>query len=322
MSKKVLSISIAAYNAEKTLEKAVSSCIVKNDEMLDKLDIIIVNDGSKDNTYQLARRLANKFPCIQIINKPNGGYGSTVNAAVKIAKGKYFKLLDADDWYDTDNLLKLLFELEKIDSDMIVTNYTEVRDNKKLLISYRKRVETCKNIMELSEHFSMHAIMYKTKILKDRNIKLSEGILYTDVEFVTYPMVYINSITFYPYNLYQYSLHGEGQSVAINSRIKHIADAEKVVTSIDQYLNNLRCEMDIKNIVKNKMADACKFYINGLLLEGNSSSKEKLIMFDRYLKKNWKYVYKECSNKTIFLLRRTNYLGYTLCGIILKRILK
>ena len=108
MVDKLLSISIAAYNAEKTLEKAVLSCIVEDKEMLEKLDIIIVNDGSEDGTYQISKMLMSKYNNVRIIDKPNGGYGSTVNAAIEIALGKYFKLLDSDDWYDTDNLLKLL----------------------------------------------------------------------------------------------------------------------------------------------------------------------------------------------------------------------
>lgn len=322
MSEKLLSISIAAYNAEKTLEKAVSSCIVDDDEQLEKLDIIIVNDGSKDGTHELAESLRNKFPCVRVIDKINGGYGSTVNAAIKIAEGKYFKLLDADDWYDTDNLLKLLYELEKTDSDMVVTNYTEVRTKRNNIILYRTQKEICNNIEELSEHFSMHAVMYKTEILRNNNIRLQEGISYTDTEFVLYPLIYVKTISFYPYNIYQYSLYGEGQSVSINSRIKHIADAEMIVNRLEQYFNNISDDMCIYNVVKNKMVDACKFYINSLLLASNKESKKRLKEFDYHLKKKWSYVYKECTNVTIKFLRNTNYLGYRLCGLILKRSLK
>lgn len=322
MSEKLLSISIAAYNAETTLEKAVSSCIVDDDRMLEKLDIIIVNDGSEDGTYQLARKLQNKFPSIRIVDKLNGGYGSTVNAAMEIAEGKYFKLLDADDWYDTENLLKLLYELDNIDSDMIITNYTEIRTKGKTLISYRLKKEICHNIAELTDHFSMHAVMYKTEILRNNNIRLQEGISYTDTEFVAYPLLYIKTVAFYPYNIYQYSLYGEEQSVSIQSRIKHISDAEMVVTKLEQYLKNLSNERYISEVVKNKMIDASKFYINSLILTGNKESKKKLKSFDGYLKKNWNYIYKKCASKTIIFLRVTNYLGYEICRLILKRTLK
>ena len=321
MPEKLLSISIAAYNAEKTLEKAVSSCIVNDNKQLEKLDIIIVNDGSKDGTHELAHNLKDKFPCVRVIDKINGGYGSTVNAAIKIAEGKYFKLLDADDWYDTDNLLKLLHELEKTDSDMVVTSYTEVRTKRKDIILYRTQKEICDNLEELSEHFSMHAVMYKTEILRNNNIRLQEGISYTDTEFVLYPLVYVKTISFYPYNIYQYSLYGEGQSVSINSRIKHIADAEMIVNGLEQYFSNINDD-NIYNVAKNKMVDASKFYINSLLLANNKESKKRLKEFDYHLKKKWSYVYKGCTNRTIKFLRITNYLGYGLCGLILRRRLK
>lgn len=322
MAGKLLTISIAAYNAEKTLEKAVVSCIVDDNKLLEKLDIIIVNDGSKDSTYQLAEKLKNRFPSVRIINKNNGGYGSTVNAAIKVAEGKYFKLLDADDCYDTENLSKLLCELENTESDMVVTNYTEVRDTGKVLISYRQKKEICKNIEELSDHFSMHAVMYKTEILQNNNIRLQEGILYTDTEFVAYPLVFVNSITFYPYNIYQYSLYGEGQSVSINSRIKHISDAEMIITNFERYINDLSGKMEISKVVSNKLADASKFYINSLLLASNKDAKQKIKEFDCRLKNNWNYIYNECSNRTIRLLRITNYFGYGICGLILKRNIK
>lgn len=322
MEEKLLSISIASYNAQKTLERAVSSCIVADKKMLEKLDIIIVNDGSKDNTYQIAEDLKNKFLSVRVVHKANGGYGSTVNAAINVAKGKYFKLLDADDWYNTDDFLKLLYELENTDSDMVITNYTEVKNKEKCLITYRDNIETYKDMENLSEHFSMHAVMYKTEILKRNNIKLDENILYTDTEFVAYPLMFVNSVTFFPYNIYQYSLHGEGQSVAIDSRIKHIKDAEIIVNSLEMYIERMNSKKTINDVYWNKLVDASKFYINSLLLAGNKESKEKLKEFDKYLKMHWQYVYKNSFNIIIKVLRNTNYVGYGICGFVLKKTLK
>ena len=107
--KKNLTISIAAYNVENYLEKTLDSLIIDN---LDKLEVLIVNDGSKDNTKKIAQKYCKKYPnSIKLIDKENGGYGSTINAGIKEATGKYFKQLDGDDWYNTENLNRLVEDI-------------------------------------------------------------------------------------------------------------------------------------------------------------------------------------------------------------------
>ena len=107
-SEKLLTISIAAYNVESSLERTLSS-VECGEELLSLLDIIIVDDGSSDGTPQIAERFVSKHPdSVRLIRKANGGYGSTVNAAVKASRGLYFKLLDGDDTFDTAGLEALL----------------------------------------------------------------------------------------------------------------------------------------------------------------------------------------------------------------------
>ena len=97
--KKILSVSIASYNVEKILSQTLDSCLVP--EIMDKLEVIVVNDGSKDGTAAVAEEYVKKAPeTFVLINKENGGYGSTVNAGIQAATGKYFRLLDGDDWFD------------------------------------------------------------------------------------------------------------------------------------------------------------------------------------------------------------------------------
>ena len=118
---KVLTISIAAYNVEKFLKKTLDSLIIENMELL---EVLIVNDGSKDNTLQIARKYEEQYPnTFKVIDKENGGYGSTINEGIKYATGKYFKQLDGDDWYDTKNLNQFCLKLKQIDTDMIYTPY-------------------------------------------------------------------------------------------------------------------------------------------------------------------------------------------------------
>ena len=119
--KKLLTVSVAAYNAEKTLGETLSSLAAVSD-LMDLMDVIIVDDGSEDGTGKIADSFASRFPdSVRVVCKSNGGYGSTVNTAVGIAEGRYFKLLDADDSFDGEGLRTLLKYLRTTDADLVVT---------------------------------------------------------------------------------------------------------------------------------------------------------------------------------------------------------
>lgn len=103
--KKILSVCIPTYNMEALLGRCLNSFIVDKNYM-NQLEIIIVNDGSKDNSSRIAHEYANKYPdTFVVVDKPNGNYGSCINAALKVATGYYFRICDADDRYENSNLV-------------------------------------------------------------------------------------------------------------------------------------------------------------------------------------------------------------------------
>ena len=125
---KILTISIAAYNAEKDISNCLNSLI--NSKEFSKLDIIVVNDGSTDQTVEITNKYVEKYKqSIRLINKENGGHGSTINTSIKHAKGKYYKILDSDDWVNSENLNRLVAFLEKTDTDMVLNPYDEIEYN-------------------------------------------------------------------------------------------------------------------------------------------------------------------------------------------------
>ena len=122
---KTLSISIAAYNAEKWLSKCLDSFCVP--DVMDYLDVIIVNDGSSDGTSEVACKYITAYPdTFRLINKDNGGHGSTINASIPNAIGKYYKIVDADDWVENDGLIDLINKLNSIDADVVYSPYYKV----------------------------------------------------------------------------------------------------------------------------------------------------------------------------------------------------
>ena len=122
---KILTITVPSYNAENYLLETIPTMLSISN--IEKLEIIIVNDGSKDNTLAVAQNLKQNYPnTIVIVDKENGGHGSTINAGIKIATGKYFKVIDADDWVESNNLEQLIEYLSECNDDEVISPFIKV----------------------------------------------------------------------------------------------------------------------------------------------------------------------------------------------------
>ena len=124
---KILTITVPAYNVEKFLEKTLDSSLVK--EILDEIEVLVVDDGSGDGTAAIGRKYQERYPgSFRLISKENGGHGSTINRGIQEARGKYFKLVDGDDWVDNSGLRELNRRLRTCEADYVFTNYYVVND--------------------------------------------------------------------------------------------------------------------------------------------------------------------------------------------------
>ena len=219
---KLLTLAISAYNMQEYLGKCLDS--VTRPDIPDTLEVIIVNDGSKDKTSEIAHQYEKRFNSIvRVIDKENGHYGSCINKALEVATGKYFRPLDADDWMNTDALVSLLSLLENNDNDLIVTTHTNYLDNNRvnhikipdsIIVNKQYDLNTLDFQKEKIDCFlKMHTMTYKTSILKNMSLKLSTGISYTDSEYCMFPLDKANSVIFYNLDLYQYNLSREGQTM-------------------------------------------------------------------------------------------------------------
>lgn len=228
---KLLTIVIPTYNMELYLNRCLDSLVLlANKEMFKMLQVLVINDGSKDNSLGIAKKYEEKYPTIfTVIDKENGNYGSCVNKGLELAKGKYFRILDADDWVVTDQLEKFILQLEKVEADLVLTNYSFVSQNGKQLVSMREasygKEYMIDNFDFHTTHndmmFRMHAVTYKTSLLKNINLKLQSGISYTDAEYCYYPFVKASTMMFLNLDLYQYFIGREGQTVSKESMIKN-----------------------------------------------------------------------------------------------------
>ena len=233
-SGKILSIVIPTYNMEKYLPVCLDS--VTDELVSDRLEVIVVNDGSTDGSLDIIRRYEQKRPdLIKVIDKANGHYGSCVNAGLGIATGKYFKILDADDWFDTSALVEFLQKLETCDTDLVITlRVDEIFDKDKKVDEIKhsfcsvfkdhvyRTDEFYIRTHAYEAEFGMNGMAYKTSLLKEMNFRLLEGINYTDTLYCFLPYSRVRDFIVYDLYLYHYRMGREGQSVDEENVGKHV----------------------------------------------------------------------------------------------------
>lgn len=227
---------------EAYIEKCISSLIIPE---FSDVEVLVVNDGSKDRSSLLAHSFEMKYPeSIRVIDKPNGNYGSCINAALPLASARYVKILDADDTFSTDDFSELVKELPKLDDDLILTSFVVVDEN-----NNETRRNSIKNWGEpidvsisgndlfriLSSNFAaMHNIIYNRRIFERLHYSQSEGISYTDSEWATIPISYCRSLRFKDIYLYRYLIGREGQTMDPVQYINRYDHVIKVLDKISQ----------------------------------------------------------------------------------------
>lgn len=286
------------------LRKCLNSLLIKENFYL--LDVIIVNDGSTDKSINIAKEYVNKYPTVfRIIDKPNGNYGSCVNIGLKNAKGKYIKVLDADDWFNSHALELILSKIQDINDDVIITDavYSTNGVEKKMdsisLPPYKHLQMSSFLLSHTMLNIQMHQVMYKTKMLHSIDYYQSEGISYTDQEWIFLPIALSETFYYVPISLYVYLLGREGQTMDKNILIKNISHTEKgVIKMVDDYKRYYKLLLPKQEkYLKRKICGRIN-YIYRTYLFNKKLQESDLIKFDTLLKTNCMSIYK-CAEKII-----------------------
>jgi len=238
---KILTICVPSYNMQDYLHKCVDSILAAHVD--DDLEIIIVNDGSKDHTIDIANEYKEKYPdTVVVIDKENGQYGSCVNAALRIARGKYFRIVDADDWVDSAALASFVNTLRNVDADCFVTRFvTHDRMTRQTKVN-KLDVPAWNTLLKVSDIkidnrlTYMHQLTWRQALLHDMNYSQTEGIYYTDSEYAFLPFANAASIYFCDLNVYQYQFGREGQSMGMEMH-KMISHKQKLYERAKTYLS-------------------------------------------------------------------------------------
>ena len=227
---KTLSISVAAFNAEKWIEQCLDSFCIP--EIIDDIEVLVINDGSTDHTKEYAQKYVSRYPnSFRLINKINGGHGSTINTGIKAASGKYFKLVDADDWVEREGIIDLVKKAECCTADAIISPYYKFfitgKDLQLQKVFYNEFKKSCYidheiEIEKVAEdcEFGLHTLTFRTSLLKENFTKITENCFYVDMEYDAFYSCYISKALISDVPVYVYRLGNDGQSIALKNMIK------------------------------------------------------------------------------------------------------
>lgn len=288
---KLLSFAIPCYNSAAYMEKCIESVLIGGDDV----EVIIVDDGStKDNTLEIAKRYEEKYPnIVKAVHQENGGHGQAVNTGLANATGKYFKVVDSDDWVDARSYRKILSELRRFEEDnepdMVIANYVyeKVGAKRKKVVHYDNvfPVEKMFNWDEMIGHFKidqyilMHSVIYKTEVLRKCGLELPKHTFYVDNIFVFEPLPYVNKMYYINTNFYRYFIGRDDQSVNEKVMIGRIDQQLRVnKRMIDSFLKlnpqNKNCRMYMRNYLRIMMEISSIFLIISGTKEDLAKKKE------------------------------------------------
>ena len=245
MKHKLLTVVIPTYNMEKYLGKCLNSLLIHNTELQSLLEVLIINDGSTDHSPEIGHKYEKHYPhMFKVVDKSNGNYGSCVNRGVLEASGKYIKILDADDQFDTEALEWLLQGLININSDLIITNYVTVDENGNVTgeIKYDipiNEILPSSDLSKIGKDIAMHAVTYRTDMLRKMQYRQTEGISYTDQEWIFKPMSAVRSFVYYDKSLYRYLIGRQGQTMDLTALAKNMHQNLIVLENNINYYNKL-----------------------------------------------------------------------------------
>ncbi len=304
---KLLSVTVPCYNSQEYIEKAINSLLPGGEEV----EILIVDDGSADRTAEIADQYMERYPeMIRAIHQPNGGHGDAVMTGLKNATGLYYKVVDSDDWVDTEALrriLNLLRDLKDQSVDMLISNYVydKVGVKHKHTVSYRhvlpqNRVFGWEEIgrFQKGQYLLMHSVIYRTELLRESGLTLPKHTFYVDELYVYHPLPWVTKVYYLDTDLYHYYIGREDQSVQEKILLKRI----------DQYLlvNRLLVSgVDPYSVTSKKLRQYMLNFLEIitvassalLMIPGTEESERKKTELWEYIQKTNPRVYQELRHR-------------------------
>ena len=211
---KLITFTVPCYNSAAYMDRCIETLLPAGPEA----EIILVDDGSKDETGAIADAWAEKYPdIIRVIHQENGGHGEGVNQGIRNAQGLYFKVVDSDDWLDGESLARVMEKLREFAAmpepvDLLLCNYVyeHTVDNTSHTVRYTgvlpaDRLFTWADIGRFppSQNILMHSVIYRTEILRACGLRLPKHTFYVDNIFVYLPLPHCKKLYYMDLDLYR-----------------------------------------------------------------------------------------------------------------------
>jgi glycosyltransferase involved in cell wall biosynthesis len=332
---KLLTISIAAYNVADYIKETLES--LTHSDIVDLLEVLIIDDGGKDDTLAIASEYAIRYPKTFIpVHKKNGGYGSTVNYAVKHASGKYIKLLDGDDYFSPDGLRDFLDVCRKTDADMIFSNCSMVGFGQNQIESakgntlegdyelypYLHELHNSKISSKQAANLKLPAMWgyaFKTDIVRSSFVALPGSTLYTDQLFVVRAMANVKTVAICGTVLYNWRFGNDGQSSSTASIRRHTNDFKRVIDELLNYVDGLSNDASGYDLCRKR---ALHYYVSNFTWVTRLKKNIPNYLFARDWDKEIREMHPKLHadaakiSKRIWLLRKTAFLSFFISDLL------
>lgn len=285
-----LSIIVPIYGVEKYVRKCILSIIEQDDNLFNETELIIVNDGTKDNSIAKIQDIVDKFDNIKLINQKNQGLSVARNNGMAIAKGDYIWFIDSDDWISKESIKVLKPHLNR-NNDIIVIGANWISDKTNTVSNiYSNEIETLSGREAYKKHFEQVSTsvlaIYRKKFLQKNNLFFFPEILHEDNEFCPKASYLSDMSTYLPYVLYfvRCTKHDGHKSITMSVNSKRAFDILKVASLIASFSKNQVRESYVKTSLDNQI---CVDINNALeiisLCDKCEQSKFNYIFKNRYL---------------------------------------
>jgi glycosyltransferase involved in cell wall biosynthesis len=306
----ILSIVVAAYNVENSIQKCLLSCLEQDIPIID-YEIIVINDGSKDNTQQIVESLSSKIPNLKLINKKNGGLGTARNAGIQNSSGEFIWMIDGDDYIEENILSQILSKIKINDLDALSLNYNIVDDNYTITIPCANELKLKKEVLSGPKFYKDNYeksytwfYIFKKSLFKNSNILFKERINMQDSEILPKLMFHIQRISFLEKACYFYVQHPDSftNSNSGEKRFKYFESIMEVNESLNNFmLNEAKDNLDLMTGVKFKIESLNQVVFNHLVFFKYES--DYLIKIINLLKKNDFYPLKYSPSEKLKILK-------------------
>ena len=313
---KLITFAVPSYNSAAYMQRCIDTLLAAGEEA----EIIIVNDGSKDRTGEIADDYARRYPTIvRAVHKENGGHGSGVNKGLELATGLYYKVVDSDDWLDEAALKKLMDTLrahvaEGVEADMYIVNfiYDHVSDGTQYVTEYSKKLPVERffgwNEMKpfrLWKVFMMHSLIHKTEALRRCGIRLPEHTFYVDNIYVYQPLPYMEKLYYLNVDLYHYFIGRSDQSVSIDNMVKRYDQQIRVMRQMLAAYSTEDLKKMPKGLRKHQYHDLMAILMNTVFFSTAKDSPERREAYNgmwKELKERDKKLYRKLKYRTLYVL--------------------